>query len=108
MVTHLPQFGSPEQYPEEEIGQPGETSEVEFGQIPPKEELKKYPKTVLLKIAIELDPDTVAESYREGWTKDDILRIIERHVKSALGNRSIEGWPYIGEVEIFDSDVEEE
>lgn len=74
----------------------------------PKEELRKLPKTILLKIAIDLDPDTVAESYQEGWTRDDILRVIERHVKGALGNQSIEGWPYIGDVDIFDSEVEEE
>ncbi len=80
----------------------------ERGWVPPKEDLQKLPKTVLLRIAIELDPDTVAESYKEGWTKDDVLRIIERHVKSALGNQSIEGWPYIGEVELIDSEVAED
>jgi len=76
--------------------------------VPRRQELRKFPKTVLLKIAIELDPDRVAESYEEGWTKDDILRVIERHVKSALGIQSVEGWPYIQDVEIFDSEVEEE
>lgn len=108
MVMYIPQRGSPEFYPSRQIGQPDEASEVELEKIPPKEELRKLPKTVLLKIAIELDPDTVATSYREGWKKDDILRIIERHVKSALGVQSVEGWPYIQEVEIIDSEVAED
>ncbi len=76
------------------------------GDVPPREELKRLPKTVLLRVAIELDPDTVAESYAEGWTKEDILRVIERHLKSAIGNRAIEGWPHVLEVEIIDSEVE--
>lgn len=108
MVMYIPQRGSPEYYPPGETGRPDETSEVEGGLPPRREELQKLPKTVLLRIAIELDPDTVAESYQEGWTKEDILRVIERHVKGALGNQSVEGWPYVGEVEIFDSEVEEE
>ncbi len=80
---------------------------VEGAPVLGKGELRKLPKKVLLRIAIELDPDTVASSFQEGWTKDDILRVIERHVKTALGNQAIEGWPYIQEVEIFDSEVEE-
>jgi len=108
MVGFIPQRGSPKYYSREEIGQPDETSEVEVERVPPREELRKYPKTVLLRIAIELDPDAVSESYREGWTKDDILRVIERHLKGALGRQEIEGWPYIGDVEILESSVEEE
>jgi len=71
-----------------------------------REELQKYPKTVLLKIAIELNPDKVAESYQEGWTKDDILRIIERHLSSSLGQSGTYGGEYIQDVEILDSEVE--
>lgn len=108
MVMHIPQRGSPEYYSREEMGQPDETSEVEFKREPSREELQRLPKTVLLRIAIELDPDAVSSSYQEGWTKDDILRVIERHIKGALGNQSIEGWPYIGDVEILESVVEEE
>jgi len=108
MVGYIPQRGSPEYYPREEIGRPDETSEVEFEKVPSREELQKYPRTALLKIAIELDPDAVSESYQEGWTKDDILRVIERHLRSALGRQEIEGWPYIGNVEILKSEVEEE
>ena len=118
MVMHIPQRGSPEYYPREEIGRPDETSEVNVervplpsfgeGKGPPREDLRKLPKTVLLKIAIELDPDAVSESYQEGWTKDDILRVIERHLKSALGRQEIEGWPYIRDVEILDSTIEED
>ena len=79
----------------------------ERGRVPSREELQKYPRTVLLRIAIELEPDAVSESYQEGWTKDDILRVIERHIKDALGNQSIEGWPYVHGVEIIDSEIEE-
>ena len=94
---------------EEEDTRPYEARFTGTGrEILPSGELRKYPKTVLLKVAIELDPDAVAESYQEGWTKEDILRVIERHVRTALGNQSIEGWPYVHEVEIFDSEVEEE
>ena len=80
----------------------------ERGWVPPREELKKLPKTVLLKIAIELDPDAVSESFQEGWTKDDILRVIERHLKSALGRAGEEGSEYIHDVEIIDSEAVEE
>ena len=85
MVMYVPQRGSPEYYSSEEIGQPDESSEVGFTPIeselvrragpppweeprviPPREELQKLPKTILLRIAIELDPDTVASSYQEG------------------------------------------
>jgi len=106
MVGYIPQRGSPEYYSREEIGQPDETSEVEFRGIPPREELQKLPRTVLLKIAIELNPDKVAESYQEGWTKDDILRIIERHLSSYLGQSGTYGGEYIQDVEILDSEVE--
>lgn len=108
MVMFIPQRGSPEDYPEERIGQPDETSEVELTSTPPREELRKLPKTVLLRVAIELDPDKVAESYQEGWTKDDILRIIERHIKSELGKVGTYGGEYILEVDIIDSEVDEE
>lgn len=118
MVMYIPQRGSPEFYPREEIGQPDETSEVEVksislpsfggGALPPKEELQKLPKTVLLRIAIELDPDAVSESYQEGWTKDDILRVIERHLKRTLGRAGEEGSEYIHDVEIIDSEIAEE
>lgn len=117
-MPDLPRFGppggeqrqrpGPEDYSEAEIGRPDETSEVELTRVPPREELQRLPKTVLLKIAIELDPDAVASSYEEGWTKDDILRVIERHIKAALGRQPIEGWPYIGEVEVIESTAVEE
>lgn len=65
-----------------------------------KRVLKEQPKSVLLKLAIELDPDTVAESYQDGWSKEDIAAVIEDHVKSAIGNMGIEGWPYIRDVDV--------
>jgi len=107
MVMYSPQRGSPEFYSREEIGQPDETSEVETRRVPSREELRKYPKTVLLKIAIELNPDRVAESYQEGMSKEDILRIIERHLKSSLGQAGTYGGEYIQDVEVLDKEIDE-
>ena len=107
-VGHIPQRGSPRFYSEEEIGQPDESSEVEVERVPPKEELRKLPKTVFLKIAIELNPEKVAEFFREGWTKDDILRIIERHLSSSLGQTGTEGGEYIHDIEVLESSTEDE
>ena len=67
----------------------------------------KYPKKVLLKLAIELDPDAVAEAYKEGWTREDILRLIERLVKKGtLEGPTKEGGRYILDTEVLDSEVE--
>ena len=93
----------PEVYPEDQMGQPDEASEVSSGRTPSREELQSLPRTVLLQIAIDLDPDAIAESYEEGWTKDDILKAIEKAVREAIVAR---GGKYVHDVEIFDSDVE--
>ena len=114
MVMYYPQRGSPRYYPREEIGQPDETSEVEVsppsppGYSPSREELQKLPKTVLLKIAIELNPDKVAMAYEEGWTKEDIIKMIGRHLSSSLGQAGSEGGDYIHDVAILESDIEED
>ncbi len=110
MVMSFPQRGLPRYYPPEDIGQPDETSEVEItkvGELPPGQELKKLPKTILLRLAIELNPDKVSESYSEGWTKDDILKIIEQHIGRSLGRAGEVASDYIVDVDIIDSEVEE-
>ena len=66
-------------------------------------QLKVFPEEVLLRIAISLDPDMVKEEYEEGWTKDDIIREIEKHVSRAIGSRNIKGWQYIEDVDILDA-----
>ena len=67
------------------------------------DKLRVLPKGVLLSIAISLDPDVIKEEYEEGWTKDDIIRAIERHASEAIGNRGIEGWQYIEDVDIIET-----
>ena len=113
-MPELPRFGSsredtrPYEAKFTGTGRPIPLEEAEARDwVPPKEELQKYPKTVLLKIAIELNPDKVAESYQEGWTKEDILRIIEKHLSSSLGQTGTYGGEYIQDIEVLDSSVEE-
>jgi hypothetical protein len=70
--------------------------------ITPKEEytLKQLPKDLLVKIAIELDPDMVAEAYKEGWTKEDIVVLIKKHLSGSIGRRDIEGGRFVKEVQL--------
>jgi len=76
-----------------------------------KKELRRLPKGVLLGIAIELDPDTVADLDAEGFSKEDIIGIIITHVKASIGKQHVEGWEVIGDVDVVSaegySDTEE-
>ena len=76
-----------------------------------RQELRRLPKGVLLGIAIELDPDTVADLDAEGFSKEDIIGIIITHVKASLGRQQVEGWEVIGDVDVVSaegySDTEE-
>jgi len=64
------------------------------------EALKNQPRRVLLEVAVELNPEAVAEAYEDGWTKEDLLRFIEDHVKEAIGNQNVENWEYIQSAEV--------
>jgi len=68
--------------------------------------LAEQPTSVLLKIAVELDPDVVAEQYEEGWSREDIISVIETHIKNAIGNRYVEDWQLVGNVDIIEAEVE--
>jgi len=74
----------------------------------PKRELRGLPKTVLLGIAIELDPDMVSEILEKGDTKEDILQAIEHHVRASLGRQDTAGWPYLQDFDVIFSEVDEE
>ena len=73
-----------------------------------KRKLKSLPKTVLLGIAVELDPDMVSEVLEKGETKEDIIRAIESHIRGSLGNQSVEGWPFLQDFDIVFSEVDGE
>lgn len=70
--------------------------------ITPKEEyqLASLPKELLVKIAIELDPQLVAEKYKEGWTKQEILQLIKQHLSSSIGRTGVEGYQYIRNIQV--------
>ena len=70
------------------------------------EGLEKLPEEILLKVAIELDPDTVAEFYEAGWTKKDFLNVIKKHVRASVGSRQAEGWQFVSGVEVFTEELE--
>ncbi len=69
-----------------------------------RQELRRLPKGVLLGIAIELDSDTVSNLDAEGFSKDDIIGIIINHVKASIGNKQVEGWEVIGDVDIVSAE----
>jgi len=74
----------------------------------PKKDLKKLPKTVLLGIAIELDPDSVSEAYQEGSTKEDILKLIKSHIEESLGRSGTPGWSFLQDFDVVFTEVDDE
>ena len=74
------------------------------------QDLKRQPRTILLTIAVDLDPDAVAEAYEEGWTKEDLVDFISKHAQSAVGRRDVEGGEYVGPggVSVIDAEIEDE
>ena len=71
-----------------------------------KRELEKQSEEVLLSMAIELDRDMVQEAYSIGLNKDDIVKLILKHIKSAVGRSDIQDSGFIQDVEITDARFE--
>jgi len=66
---------------------PGDQEE----QVPTVPDLSRLPKATLLKIAIDLNQEAVAELYEEGITRDQLIRFIESTVKEGLYNSGFIG-----------------